>query len=121
MIEFGGKTYFIDFEKIDQLVTIQNQGKAQVIKDTEEIVIYDAKDVKQQTQITTSKYTKGKEVDGLKYETIRLMLEVILKSRQDDDEDSTLGIDRVLNKTSLSFKIAFNSLINAGVLKEMEE
>ena len=35
-----------------------------------------------------------------------------------DETDATLGPDRILDKTPLSYRIAFNTLLKYGVLKE---
>jgi hypothetical protein len=38
----------------------------------------------------------------------------------EETDDTSLGAERALDKTSLSFKIAFNTLFTYGVLKEQE-
>jgi hypothetical protein len=50
---------------------------------------------------------------------IRLMMEILMDGTEETDDD-TLGADRALEKTSLSYKIAFNTLYNYGILKEQE-
>ena len=35
--------------------------------------------------------------------------------------DDTLGQDRAFKDTTIPFKVAFNTLINYGILKEIEE
>ena len=35
-----------------------------------------------------------------------------------DETDSTLGTERILDKTPLSYRIAFNTLLKYGILKE---
>lgn len=120
MIDFGSKIYYIDFNKIDKLVGGEKSLKPQSMSDVEETIIYDANDEITGRQVTTSKYYKGKEIDLSKYDILKIMIEVLF-----DDEtlesDTTLGPDRILNKTSLSYKIAFNTLLQYGILKEKEE
>lgn len=47
-----------------------------------------------------------------------MMVEVLIDS--DDESDTSLGADRALEKTPLSYKFAFNTLIEYGILKEKE-
>ncbi len=48
-----------------------------------------------------------------------MMIEVLID--YDDEIDDSLGADRALSKTPISYKLAFNTLFNCGVLKEKEE
>ena len=61
-----------------------------------------------------------REVNAAKYDLLRTMIEVILDVTDSDEIDDTLGADRGLEKGSLSFKIAFNTLYDYGILKEKE-
>jgi hypothetical protein len=45
------------------------------------------------------------------------MIEVLI-DYDDEDSDTTLGVERALDKTPLAYKIAFNTLYNYGILKE---
>jgi hypothetical protein len=47
-----------------------------------------------------------------------MMIEIITDDMEDTDD--SLGVDRALEKTSLAYKIAFNTLHNYGILKEVE-
>jgi len=49
---------------------------------------------------------------------IRTMIEVILD--YEDESDASLGSERALEKTPLSYKLAFNTLYNYGIIKEKE-
>lgn len=119
MIEFGGTCYYIDFEAIDKIVAGDKSLKAQVVTDSETSTTYDEKNKLVQKTITEIKHNKPKEVDGSKYDMVRLMLEIVLTEKEMDGDD-TLGADRVLAKSPLSFKIAFNTLLQHGILKEKE-
>lgn len=118
MISFGNTTYYIDFRAIDQLISGEKSHKAQEIIDVETMETFDAEGDLESKIITTSKYNKPKEVDPTRYDLIRLMLDVILSNT--DQEDETLGASRVLEKMPLSYKLAFNSLIEFGIIKEKE-
>lgn len=118
MIEFGGKIYYIDFEAIDKLIAGDKSLKPQMMTDVEETLIYNDKDTLTGKQVTKTKYHKSKEIDGSKYDILRAMLEVILKGEEEIGADDALGIDRLLAKATLSFKLAFNTLLKYGILKE---
>ena len=118
MIEFGGVMYYIDIEALDKAITPVG------IKPTDKITLTENKVVKNESGtiigteevVTTS--MRGKEIDGAKYETLRMMLETLIDN--DEEVDDGLGIDRAMAKTPLSYRLAFNTLLNYGILKEKE-
>jgi hypothetical protein len=57
-----------------------------------------------------------REVNAAKYDILRTMLDVVLDVTEEIDE--TLGAEMGLEKSSLSFKIAFNTLYEYGIIKE---
>ncbi len=54
-------------------------------------------------------------INAPKYEILRLMVDVLLT--QNEEVDTEMGIYG-LNKASIPFKIAYNTLINYNILKE---
>jgi hypothetical protein len=119
MIEFGGIIYYLDIEALDAAITPKNVNPTDKISLTE---VRESKDPKgklisSETVITTS--LRGKEIDGPKYDIIRMMVEMIL-DYDEDETDTSLGAERALEKTSLAYKLAFNTLYNYGILKEKE-
>jgi hypothetical protein len=46
-----------------------------------------------------------------------MFLEMVLTYH--DESDDTLGADRALLSTPLSFKISFNTLLKHGIIKEL--
>lgn len=118
MIEFGGIEYYIDMDALDKTITPVGH------KPTDKISIVEFKTVTGESNnlLGQEKLEKisdrGKEIDGTKYDIIRLMLEVLID--YDEDLDDSLGADRALAKTPLSFKLAFNTLYNYGIIKEKE-
>lgn len=120
MIDFGGKIYYIDFNSIDMIVSGDKSLKPQKVTDTETTIVYDEKDKITGKQVTTSIYHKGKEMDASKYDVLRLMLEIVLKGDDEINGDDALGTDRIFKKAPLSFKLAFNTLMKYGILKELE-
>lgn len=118
MLEFGGIYYYIDIDALDKAITPKGS------KPTDKVTLYERKEVFNvdgtsagvETNETTS--LKGKEIDGPKYDILREMVMTVLD--EDEESDTTLGADRALEKTSLSYKLAFNTLYNYGILKEKE-
>jgi hypothetical protein len=90
MIKIMGEHYFFDLDEIDNFIQI---------KDT-----------------TESDSEKGGEnqISLIKYETIKLMLEVIMDEHEDIDE--TLG-SKSQNNLSIPFRLAFNTLISKKIIK----
>lgn len=119
MIEFGGSFYYIDLEALEKTIKPTGLNPKELVVDREQKAQLDAKGELIGSEITEVSRERGREIDGAKYEMIRLMLEVLMDGTEETDDD-TLGADRALDKTSLSFKIAFNTLYTYGILKEQE-
>lgn len=84
--------YYIDIDRIDEIVTIKTTKKDSEISE--------------------------QQISVAKYEIVMLLLDVILSEDLEDDEyNSNLGIS--IQKQSSSYKIAFNSLINQEILKKL--
>lgn len=84
--------YYIDIDRIDEIVTIKTTKKDSEISE--------------------------QQISVAKYEIVMLLLDVILSEDLEDDEyNSNLGI--IVQKQSSSYKIAFNSLINQEILKKL--
>lgn len=117
MIEFGGIIYYIDINAFDKAVTTSN-------KPNEKIKQVDKKTVTNEegkiigTETVEIIRDKGKEIEPTKYDVLRELLMVILDTN--DVLDASLGTDRALDGTSLSYKIAFNTLLNYGIIKEQD-
>lgn len=112
MIKIGDEAFYLDINAIDKVVSSDDM-QSQELTETKTKELKDAKGNLVQTEIITTKYTKGKEIDGSKYDMIRMMVESVLKEDIDDD----LGVERGLNNSSIEFKIAFNTLRELGILK----
>ena len=119
MIEFGGVQYYFDIDAVDKVITSKMGKPTDKVSLTEhkEVTDEEGKIVGAETVVTTS--LRGKEIDGPKYEIIRLLIETLI-DYDDDETDTSLGADRALEKTPLSYKLAFNTLYNYGILKEKE-
>lgn len=116
-LDFGGTTYYIDLNAFDKLLTIEDGDTSKTVSDTVETKFYDAdgKLTNSETSITTTRHKK--EINIATYETLRMFLEIVLT--YNDESDDTLGADRALLSAPLSFKIAFNTLLKHGIIKEL--
>ena len=127
MIEFGGTIYYIDMNELEKNITMSGTKANDKVtltvvdaKGNRTIKTYldaDGKVLSTEKHETSSE--RGREIDATKYDLIRLMIEVLIDSG--DDIDDSLGSDRALEATSLSYKLAFNTLYQYGILKEVEE
>ena len=91
MIEVMGENYYIDLDEIEKYV------------DMTEVV-----------SIETTGTTDTK-INIIKYELVKLMLDVILT--ENDDIDEKLGLSSGNNLT-LPFKLAFNTLLNKKIINK---
>jgi hypothetical protein len=117
MLNIAGVNYVFNFNNLDDLLTLENKSP----RKTEEVKIKEiyGKDNKLiSKEVTTKIFDKPKEIDLTKYEIIKALIEIILT--YNDDFDDALGFNRALNSAPLSFKISFNTLIEYGIIKEVD-
>jgi hypothetical protein len=118
MIEFGGTIYYIDINALEKIIAPRG------VSPTDKIISKETKTTLNSAGeiISVEHYEsindRGKEIDGSKYDVIRLCLEVLMD--YDEDVDASLGADRALEKTPLNYMMAFNTLYNFGILTEKE-
>jgi hypothetical protein len=99
MLEVLGEAYYVDFGELEENINIPKSEKKPSEKE-------DGEKLDEDTQ----------HISIVKYETIKMMLEVILTEREEMDEN--LGIHNAKN-LSLPFKIAFNTLLRHGIIKHL--
>jgi hypothetical protein len=92
MLKILGENYYLDLDKIDDYVQIKDRKES------------------------LSGETEGTAISIIKYETIKLMLEVVMDETEELDE--TLGI-KGTNNLSIPFKIAFNTLLYKKLLNKL--
>jgi len=114
MIQFGETTFYIDINSFRETVLSETNNDKQ---QSEVTTYYDANGAITGSEKKITKPEKDLELDSSKYDLISRMLDVVL-SFPLDDMDTTLGVDRALEQTPLAFKIAFNTLLNYGIIKE---
>ncbi len=117
MIEFGGIIYYLDINAFDKVVSMSNKPNEK-LKQSEKKTVTNEKGLIIGTETIETSQDKGKEIDAAKYDILRMMIEVLID--YDEEGDTSLGADRALEKTPLSYKLAFNTLYNYGILKEKE-
>ena len=91
MLKVLGEHYYLDLDKIDDYVQIKEVTPSSGITDTTHISI-------------------------IKYESIKLMLEIIMDEPEEIDEQ--LGA-KGTNNLSIPFKIAFNTLLYKNLLNKI--
>jgi hypothetical protein len=91
MLKVLGENYYLDLDKIDDYVQI--------------------KDVAPTTGITETTH-----ISIIKYETVKLMMEIIMDEPEEIDEQ--LGA-KGTNNLSIPFKIAFNTLLYKNLLNKL--
>ena len=91
MLKVLGEHYYLDLDKIDDYVQI--------------------KEVKPSTGITDTTH-----ISIIKYETVKLMMEIIMDEPEEIDEQ--LGA-KGTNNLSIPFKIAFNTLLFKNLINKI--
>lgn len=92
MLKVLGENYYLDLDKIDDYVQIKGD------------------------KIITSGVTESAHISIIKYETVKLMMEIIMDEQEEIDE--TLGA-KATNNISIPFKIAFNTLLYKNLLNKI--
>jgi len=124
MIELFGEVYYIDFAELDNILLLDKDVKGKIKKGdvgkifTKDIVeVMDKNGIIQSTETTIREHIKHKEIDGVRFEIIRNFISDI--GDESYEEDPKLG-DSSLGKTSIRFKLAFNTLLAYDILKKLD-
>lgn len=116
MIDIGGVMFILDIEMYTKvLTTIDNKDTT---TEVETKTNYDEKGGVIGFTVTNREYEKGTEVDAPKYDLLRMCIEILLTYNEEVDDQ--MGLERALASTTIPFKMAFNTLLNYGILKEVE-
>ena len=118
MIEFGGTIYHIDLDAYADTIKLNNNDPKEQIIDSVTKTTTDEEGKVISTELLETKRERGADIDSTKYELIRILVDVLLDDVNEDDDDA-LGPDRALEKRPLSYRIAFNTLMEYGILKEL--
>ena len=90
MIKVLGENYFVDLDEIEKYLDMTDDVSVETISGATEM-----------------------RINIIKFEMVKMMLETILSEH--DDIDDSLGL-KSASKTSVPFKIAFNSLLNKKLI-----
>ena len=90
MLKILGEHYYLDLDKIDEYIQIKQEPSS------------------------SSGETDGTQINVVKYETIKLMLDVVMYDGEEVDE--TLAGKG--SEISIPFKLAFNTLLNKKLLNK---
>lgn len=126
MIEYGDKTYHINIDALENLINTDTKEEKEIdrknlfVTDRETKTYLDSNGLIVSVEILEHSSPKSINLTGSKYDIIRMMLETIIDSH-DEQDDTTLGSDYALNKSDFSFKLAFNTLLKYDILIESEE
>lgn len=99
MLELLGENYYVDFTELEDIINIPKPS-INAEKDENGLPVEE----------------EGQHISIVKYETIKMMLEVILTENEEMDEN--LGIHNSKN-LSLPFKLAFNTLLRYNIIKHL--
>ncbi len=95
MINVLGENYYIDLDKIEEYLEMENV-------------------VNSETNINPDSQVDDTKINLIKFELVKLLLDTIL-SETDDGVDDKLGIKNA-TKTTIPFRLAFNSLLNKKLI-----
>jgi hypothetical protein len=120
LLNIGGQNYFIDFQSAEKLLTSGSTFKGGKVEDKETTETFDSDGKLIGKVVITKETLRGKEVDMFRYETIKDMMDIIFSD--DDEEDPAVKVNKKkLDSQPMSFKIAFNTLLEYGVLNIAED
>ncbi len=116
MIELFGEVYYIDLEELDEMLLLdKDAGNKITTKDVVEVA--NALGDLESTTTTTREHIKHKEIDGIRFEIIRNFISDI--GDENYEADPKMG-EASLEKTSIRFKLAFNTLLAYNILKKLD-
>jgi len=104
-LAIAGNYYYVDLGSIYDAIKLKRTIPDPPKGESEEVA-------------TTAPEESAVEIDVSKYEVVKLMLEVIM-SPEEEEVDNKMGV-KAMEKLSVPFKLAFNTLIFHGILKEVD-
>jgi hypothetical protein len=106
LLEIGGKELYLDIDRLSEIVRIEQEPLPITVNEGKD-------DVDIEEPISD---TGGLHIDVTKYEMYREMIVGIMM--YNEEVDNKMGIV-ALNNATIPFKIAFNTLLMKGILKEL--
>jgi hypothetical protein len=106
LLEIGGKELYLDIDRLSEIVRIEQEPLPLAVNE----VVGDV-EVEEPPLDTGSLH-----IDVTKYEMYREMIGALMM--YNEEVDNKMG-KVALNSTTIPFKIAFNTLLMKGILKEL--
>ena len=108
LLEIGGKELYIDVERLSEIVRIEPDVRIEKNLELTE----DEESLEENETVDESVM----QIDVTKYELYREMIGTLLSYNEEIDD--RMG-KVALNKTSVPFKLAYNTLLMKGIIKEI--
>jgi len=106
LLEIGGKELYLDIDRLSEIVRIEQEPLPLTVNEGQS-------DVEIEEPLSD---TGSLHIDVTKYEMYREMIGALMM--YNEEVDNKMGIV-ALNSTTIPFKIAFNTLLMKGILKEL--
>lgn len=106
LLEIGGKELYLDIDRLSEIVRIEQEPLPLTVNEGQG-------DVELEEPLPDA---GGLHIDVTKYEMYREMIGALMM--YNEEVDNKMGIV-ALNNTTIPFKIAFNTLLMKGILKEL--
>lgn len=97
MIEVLGRTYYMDLNELEKFVELPDDEVKENTENDDEGI--------------------GQRFSIIKFEIVKTMIEVVLTEREEFDEN--LGSYQA-KKTSIPFRLAFNTLLRHNIIKSLD-
>lgn len=96
MLKILNEYYYLDLDKMDEMVNLSNKNKSEDIDDEDEQELL------------------GQQISVVKYDMLKVMIEVLMTESEEVDEK--LGPKS--SELSIPFKLAFNTLLNKQIINK---
>lgn len=117
MLDFGGSVYYLNVNRFTELIKMDHPNGNVIIESTTK-EIKDAQGKTITSEVVTVKRERDMYIQQTMYELLREMIDIVLN--ETDELDEELGSERALDKMSISYKMAFNTLIYYKILVVVE-
>lgn len=115
LIDIGGSIFKIDLDAFNNALVTKDTNNKRV--EVETLSNFDENGKLIGFTVKNLETERGTEIDGPKYDLLRMCLEILFT--YNEEVDDAMGISKALESTTIPFKIAFNTLVNYGILKEV--
>ena len=97
MLKILNEYYYLDLDKMDEMVNLSNKNKSEDNDDDED-----------------EQELLGQQISVVKYDMLKVMIEVLMTENEEVDEK--LGPKS--SELSIPFKLAFNTLLNKQIINK---